>query len=185
MRLQLFLWLGFVAGLTCPADTNVVSSSTTQSPKPEAAEQPGADPQNPNALPQRAEQLRLQCIQGRRYICGRVVQILPDGLVVDSGYSALLKPPFNQSWVVRGNVSVTRSPSLIEERKPDAVCVGLVFLSNFPKRPPVKNYDYVVIHGYPAGEHEYSPVPGVKKSLRRFSASLERAVSANLKAGGR
>jgi hypothetical protein len=103
-------------------------------------------------------------------------------LVVDSGYSALLNPPFNQSWVVRGNVSVTKNPSLVEEKKPDAICVGLVFLSNIPKKPSVKPYDYVVIHGYPAGEHEYAPVPGVQKTIRRFSASLERAVSANLAA---
>ncbi|MGH7970059.1 MAG: hypothetical protein ACREIC_15160, partial [Limisphaerales bacterium] len=84
--------------------------------------------------------------------------------------------------VVRGNVSVTRNPSLVEEKKADAVCVGLVFLTNIPKRPSVKPYDYVVIHGYPAGEHLYRPVPGVEKKIRQYSASLERAVSANLAA---
>jgi hypothetical protein len=135
-----------------------------------------------HALAVKAEQLRMQCIEGRRYICGRVLQICTNGLVVDSGYSALLNPPFNHSWVVRGNVSVSRNPSLVEEKKPDAICVGLVFLSNIPKRPPVKPYDYVVIHGYPAGEHLYTPVPGVQKKIREFSASLERAVSANLAA---
>jgi len=39
-----------------------------------------------------------------------------------------------------------------------------------------------VIHGYPAGEHLYSPVPEVKKTIRQFSASLERAVSLTLAA---
>jgi hypothetical protein len=55
-----------------------------------------------------------------------------------------------------------------------------VFLTNVPKRPVVKAYDYVVIRGYPTGEYVYTPVPGVEKKLRRFSASLERAVQINL-----
>ena len=178
-RLSLILMLG--AGLSCPADTNTVSSTNkTKAPEANTAAKTSLDTQN--ALAQRAELLRMQCIEGRRYVCGRVMQILPEGLVVDSGYAALLNPPFNQSWVVRGNVSVTKNPSLVEEKKPDAICVGLVFLSNIPKKPTVKPYDYVVIHGYPAGEHVYAPVPGVEKTIRQFSASLERAVSANLAA---
>jgi YVTN family beta-propeller protein len=129
---------------------------------------------------QRAEQVRNKCIEGRRFIAGRVVQVTPDGLVVDSGYSQLLSPPFNHSWVVSGTASVDRDAHAVESKRPDAVCVGLVFLSNIPKRPPVKIYDYVVIHGYPAGDHVYVPVPGVEKTVRRFSASLERAVELNL-----
>ena len=167
------------AALSSLADTGVVGSTNSAArPRENQASQSASEVQNAQA--QRAEQLRMACIEGRRYICGRVTQILPDGLVVDSGYSSLLNPPFNQSWVVRGNVSVTKSPSLVEENKPDAVCVGLVFLTDIPKRPAVKAYDYVVIHGYPAGKHAYAPVPGVQKDLRRYSASLERAVSANL-----
>ncbi len=165
------------AGAACLADTNVVS-------KQAAAESAGTNQAaKANSEAQRAEQLRMQCIEGRRYICGQVVQILSDGLVVDSGYSSLLNPPFNRSWVVHGNVSVTKSSNLVEEKKPDAICVGLVFLTNTPKRPAVKPYDYVVIHGYPAGDYAYAPVPGVQKTIRRFSASLERAVSANLATG--
>jgi hypothetical protein len=33
------------------------------------------------------EQVRTGCIEGRRLICGKVLKILPDGLVVDSGYT--------------------------------------------------------------------------------------------------
>ena len=73
-----------------------------------------------------------------------------------------------------------RDASTVEEKKPDAICVGLVFLGNIPKRPAVKNYDYVVIHGYPMGEYRYVPVSGVQKTIRRFSASLERAVQINV-----
>jgi hypothetical protein len=127
-----------------------------------------------------SEQIRTRCIEGRRYIAGRVVQVYTNGIVVDSGYSKLLAPPLNRSWLVPGTVSLSRDSSAVEESKPDAICSGLVFLSNIPKRPAVKNYDYVVIHGYPAGKYVYTPVAGVEKTIRRYSASLDRAVDLNL-----
>jgi hypothetical protein len=127
-----------------------------------------------------AEQIRTRCIEGRRYVAGRVLQVYTNGIVVDSGYSKLLSPPFNRSWLVPGTASVSRDSSAVEENKSDAICTGLVFLSNIPKRPAVKNYDYVVIHGYPAGKYVYAPVAGVEKTIRRFSASLDRAVEFNL-----
>ncbi|HTI68657.1 MAG TPA: hypothetical protein VMF06_01730 [Candidatus Limnocylindria bacterium] len=130
---------------------------------------------------QQAERLRAECVEGRRYVAGRVLEVTPQGLVVDSGYSALLSPPLNQSWVVKGNVTVTRDPNAVEEKHPDAVCIGPVFLGDFPKRPAVKAFDYVVIHAYPAGEQTYQPVPGVEKTLRRYCASLERAVDSKMK----
>ncbi|HTL54452.1 MAG TPA: hypothetical protein VL361_02185 [Candidatus Limnocylindrales bacterium] len=128
---------------------------------------------------QKVEQIRTRCIEGRRYIAGRVLEVTPDGLVIDSGYSRLLSAPFNKSWLVTGTATIERDPTLVEENKPDAICSGLLLLSNFPKRPAVKNYDYVVIHGYPAGNYVYVPAPGIKKTIRRFSASLERAVESN------
>ena len=103
-------------------------------------------------------------------------------MVVDSGYAGLLKPPLNQSWVVRGTAEVKRDPAAVEEKKSDAVCIGLVFLTGIPKKPQVHEYDYVVIHAYPAGQHVYTPVPGVQKTIRRFSGSLERAIKLNLEA---
>jgi len=144
------------------------------------AETNSANPTNSAPAPQKAEQIRTRCIEARRYVAGRVLEVTPDGLVVDSGYSRLLSPPFNKSWTVTGTATIDRDPTLVEENKPDAICAGLVLLSNFPKRPAVKNYDYVVIHGYPAGNYAYVPAPGVKKTIRRFSASLERAVETNL-----
>jgi hypothetical protein len=159
------------------APSNATASSTESN----------STPAQTNALNayQRAEQIRTACIEGRRFIAGRVVQVTPGGLVVDSGYKQLLSPPFNHSWVVSGRASVDREAHAVEQNSPDAICVGLVFLSNIPKRPPVKNYDYVVIHGYPAGKYDYVPVPGVEKVVRRFSASLERAVEINLAASER
>ncbi len=132
------------------------------------------------ARAQVAEKIRAECIEARRYVAGRVIEITPVGLVVESGYSALLQPPFNQSWVVHGNATVQADSPAPEEKHPDAVCRGQVYLTNTPRRPKVKPYDYVVIHAYPAGEEVYRPVPGVEKTLRRYSASLENAVKFEL-----
>jgi hypothetical protein len=67
-------------------------------------------------------------------------------------------------------------------RMPDSIAVGLVFLTDIPKRPAVHQYDYVVLHGYPAGQYDYVPVPGVTKTIRRFAGGLETAVRLNLQA---
>jgi hypothetical protein len=164
-----------LASLTTLAETNAVISTDVP-----ASTRAGGRQQAEIITGQEVEQLRTRCIEGRRYIAGRVVQINSDGIVVDSGYSKLLSPPFNRSWLVAGTASVSRDASLVEEKKADAICAGLVFLSNIPKRPAVKSYDYVVIHGYPAGKYVYVPAPGVEKTIRRFSASLDRAVESNL-----
>jgi hypothetical protein len=146
---------------------------------------PGVAQTNRINSPSSTEQIRADCVNGRRYICGRVVQLVPEGLVVDSGYTSLLKPPFHNSWVVAGNVSASRDSSAVEGKALDSVCIGLVFLTDIRKRPAVKLYDYVVIHGYPAGQYSYVPVPKIQKTIRKFSGGLERAVKLNLEAGAK
>jgi hypothetical protein len=135
------------------------------------------------ALAQQAEQIRAVCVNGRRRICGQVVQVTSGGLVVDSGYIDLLRPELSQSWVALGTVATSRPVNLVEESVPGSPCIGLVFLADIPKRPAVKIYDYVIIEAYPAGEYSYQPVPGVIKNIRRFSARLEGAVQWTLDAG--
>jgi hypothetical protein len=165
---RIFAFAGLISLL--PITALAQSSTNTNSPPPPAAA----------ASARGSEEIRAACVEGRRYICGKVVQIVADGLVVDSGYPDLLNPPLNKSWVVPGTASVTRNPAAIEEKKPDAICVGLVFLTAFPKKPKVNEYDYVTLHVYPCGKYEYKPVRGVEKTIRRFSGSLERAVTLNL-----
>ncbi len=128
------------------------------------------------------EQVRNACIEGRRYVCGRVVQIVPGGIVVESGYTSLMKPPVHTSWVLPSTISATRDPDAIERHDPDSPCIGLVFVTDIPKRPTVKLYDYVVLHVYPAGQYTYTPVPPVTKTIRRFSAGLDTAVKLTLSA---
>jgi hypothetical protein len=127
-----------------------------------------------------SEEIRSACIEGRRYVCGKVLQAAKDGVVVESGYADLLEPPLNKSWVVRGTATVKKPSNALEEKRPDAICVGTVFLTGIPKKPAVHEYDYVVLHAYPAGEYVYRPVPGVEKTVRRFSGSLELAVRLSL-----
>ncbi|MFZ0826163.1 MAG: hypothetical protein WAO02_01950 [Verrucomicrobiia bacterium] len=136
------------------------------------------------SIVQQAEQMRAVCINGRRSICGKVLKILPDGLVVESGYTNLLRKPLDRSWLVPGTVTASRDPNLVESNTPGSICAGLVALTNLPKsrRARPKLYDYVVIEGYPAGQYSYTSVGSLQRTVRRFSASLETAVRLNLQA---
>lgn len=138
----------------------------------------------PSKLPAaRAETIRSECIHGRRMICGKILKVLPDGLVVDSGYSDLTRPPLNGSWLVSDTVTTTRPANLIEGKAPESIAVGLVYLTDLPKsRVKPKPYDYVVIAGYPAGETTYNSVGTVKRTLRCFTTTLPKAVQLNLAA---
>jgi hypothetical protein len=133
---------------------------------------------------QRVEATRLECIQGRRSICGKILKVLPDGLVVDSGYTDLLRPPLTRGWLVPGSVTTRRTANLVEGNEPDSVAVGVVYLTDLPKsrgKKP-KPYDYVIIEGYPAGQYTYPSVGSVEHTVRRFCTTLPKAVQFNLQA---
>lgn len=163
--------------------TNAVAAAVPDSVGPENSISISNPAPDIRALAQKAEQMRAVCVNGRRHICGQVLQVTPGGLVVDSGYTDLLRPELSHSWVAPGTVTTSRPANLVEENAPGAPCIGLVFLADIPKRPAVKIYDYVVIEAYPAGEYTYQPVPNVTKNLRRFSAKLEGAVQWNIGVG--
>jgi hypothetical protein len=141
-----------------------------------AAVAPSPGPPSESGKIRRQEEIRTGCIAGRRLICGRVLKVLPDGLVIDSGYTGLLRPPLTQSWVVPGDVSVHRDPNVLELNEPGTPCIGLAFLTDVSKRRQVKQFDYIILMGYPAGKYVYSPAPSVKKTIRKFAAGLETAV---------
>ena len=138
------------------------------------------------AFEEATEKIRADCVQGRRMICGRIVKINPDGLVVDSGYTSLMRTPLNKSWLVPGTVQAARDTNLIEGQEPGSVCAGLVCLTAPPKSRTAKPklYDYVVLQGYPAGQYTYTSVGTVQRTIRRFSASLAGALKANRAAAG-
>ena len=135
------------------------------------------NPQNGSA----ADQIRAECIQARGSICGRILKVLPGGLVVESGYTNLLRPPLDRSWLVPGTVETAREPNLVEANEPGCVCVGLVYLTDIPDRDAAKPkpYDYVVIQGYPAGQYTYTSVGTTQRTVRRFSAILQTAIAVN------
>lgn len=130
---------------------------------------------------ERREQTRTACIEGRRSICGKILRVFPDGLLVESGYTNLLREPLTKSWLVPGTVPASRAKNLVESRQPGALCVGTVFLTDLPRRKPHR-YDYVIICGYPTGQYAYTSVGAVRKMVRRFSANLDKAVQTNLAA---
>lgn len=160
-------------------------------PEPSAPAQTSAAPTPAPATPVdpataaiavRAEQIRTECITGRRLICGRVLMVATNGLVVDSGYTDLLRPPLGQSWVIPGTVSANRDPNVLELNEPGSPCIGLVFLTDVSKRKKVHKYDYVVLIGYPAGQYVYKPLPEVEKPIRTFAGGLDSAVRMRLQA---
>jgi len=132
----------------------------------------------PAVIFRNVEQVRAGCLEGRRMICGKILRVLPDGLVVESGYTDLLRPPLTDSWFAPGTVAATRTPNLVESREPGSPCVGTVFLSDLPRSrgKKSKQFDYVILLGYPAGEHTYTSVGTMQKTLRRFTGTLAAAV---------
>ena len=171
------LWLALVLAIwTGCAPQHTVIPPRQNEPTQTAAGAPVLANVNP-------ESVRSDCIAGRRLICGRVLKVLPDGLIVESGYTDLLRPPLTQSWVIPGAASAHRNPAALELNQPGTPCFGLVFLTDLPKRRKVRAYDYVILMGYPAGTYAYGPLPNVTKSIRKFSAGLESAVRLTLQAG--
>jgi hypothetical protein len=177
MRLAL---LFFFAVWSAAAQTNPVASANPSqmiSNSPAEIFRTGTNQEFLTA--QRFEKVRMDCIHARRIVCGKIVKVLPDGLVVDSGYLDLLRPPLNSSWLVPGTAVTARPANLVEASQPDAVCIGLVFLSDLPKTPGVKPalYDYVNLEGFPAGQRIYASVGDLRRTVRKFSTKIEKAVS--------
>lgn len=110
--------------------------------------------------------------------------VLPEGVVVETGYTNLLREPLTRSWLAPATVTASRAENLIESREPGSICVGTIFLTDLPKSKSLKpkRYDYVIIEGYPAGRFTYTSVGTIKKNVRRYSAQLVRAVELNLQA---
>ncbi len=179
------LLFAFVA-LSAPAQTNLTKAANEAGASSPPAPVTFKSETNQNQfITERIQKVRAVCVQNRRSICGKILKILPEGMVVDSGYTNLLRAPINRSWLVPGTASAERAQNLIESQEPGSVCVGLVFLTDTPKPrgPKPKVYDYVIIEGYPTGHYTYASVGDVRRTVRKFSASLKKAVDLNLQTG--
>jgi hypothetical protein len=127
---------------------------------------------------QHVEELRARCINNRRVICGKILKILPEGIVVDSGYTNLMRAPLNQSWLIPGTALAERATNLVETAAPGSICVGQVFLTDLPKPPrgmTPKLFDYVILEGFPMGKYTYTSVGNVEHTVREFSTKVTTA----------
>jgi hypothetical protein len=131
---------------------------------------------------QATEKIRADCVAGRRIVCGRILKILPEGLVVDSGYTNLMRAPLSKSWLVPGTAKTERPENLVESKEAGAVCVGLVFVTALPRSRSAgkpRPYDYVVFQAYPAGTFTYTSVGTIRRTVRRFAGNLSTAIRMN------
>ncbi len=131
------------------------------------------------AVLQHVEELRATCIKNRRMICGKIIKVLPDGIVVDSGYTNLMRAPLNRSWLVPGTANAERATNFVERSEPDSVCYGPVFLTDVPKPPAnakLNAFDFVILEGFPMGDYTYTSVGTVTHTVRRFSTKVTTAV---------
>ena len=109
-------------------------------------------------------------------IAGKVLQKLPNGLLVDSGiYEMPYEPNDKGEYVYHGKSSfIHNTPNQFEESmrrtRPRAVHVGLVLLVDFPKYPDVVDDDLIRALAYPVGEYSYTTAQDARKTVRRFSA---------------
>jgi hypothetical protein len=139
---------------------------------------PPAQTNNDVAPAVRAEQLRAICLQNRRCVCGRVLKVFPNGVLVESGYPSLLRDSLHGAWHLPATVIAERATNLVEKLEPDSMAIGTVFLTDLPRLrgTKIQPYDYVVLHSYPAGEYTYNSVADIHHTVRRFSGGLETAV---------
>ena len=171
-----------VASVSASAQTNPGApgaSLKTISNSPAQSSQ--SDTNQGLALAQRIEDVRTVCIQKRRIICGKILKILPEGIVVDSGYTNLMRVPLNQSWLIPGTVVANRVTNLVEGNEPDSICFGLVFLTDIPKKPGAKPklFDYVNLEGFPMGTYTYISVGNVRRTVREFTTKVANSVRWN------
>ncbi|MGC9941804.1 MAG: hypothetical protein ABSE48_08200 [Verrucomicrobiota bacterium] len=162
------------------------------SPVVSAAPTPAASPASPDTSAQAmdymraTEAIRAICISGRRIICGKIVKVLPGGFIVDSGYTNLMRHALSRAWLIPGTVEAERRPNQIEKNEPDAVCIGLVYLTDTPRsrRGKPKLLDYVDLQAFPAGQFTYNSVGTLQRTVRHYCAGLPAAVQLNRLAAG-
>lgn len=170
-----FAVLVFIAALPAFSQT---------APQPNAAQ---TQRNQSESVAQHVEGVRAACIQSRRVICGKILNVLPDGLVIDSGYTNLMRAPLNRSWLIPGTVVAARAENLVERNEPDAVCIGPVFLTDIPKSRDAKPilHDYVLIEAFPVGQYTYTSVGDIHRTVRKFTPNLSNAVKFKLDESGK
>ena len=122
------------------------------------------------------ERTRANCILSRKMILGKIIKILPEGLVIECGYTNLMDMPNTRSWLIKGTGVAFRPKIQLDADRSDGICVGLIFLSDVPKSRGITKkpmlYDYVTVEGFPMGHYTYVSVGSVQRTVERFTSNL-------------
>jgi hypothetical protein len=159
--------------------TNAATADTKDEVEEQTKDQAIYDNQLLASQQFQVEVLRNRVFQTCRIVWGRVVQKLPGGLLVDSGEEpvpeALKSEP---EFEAHGNMTTTHKTEGDEAKEPGAQCKGLVFLADYPDYGPAVVGDYVQILVYRMGDYIYRPAFGGQKTVRKFTADLDKAIAA-------
>jgi hypothetical protein len=110
-----------------------------------------------------------------RLIAGKVLQKLPNGLLVDSGVYEMPSDGGGQIYsgerVYHGKaIFFLNSPSQYDEAVRRNRYVGLVLLVDFSRYSDAVDDDLIKALAYPVGEYSYTTSQGAQKTIRKFSA---------------
>jgi hypothetical protein len=109
-------------------------------------------------------------------IQGKVIQKIPEGLLIDSGRDGLERakmgePGFDsQGYLVGSDEWVTENNT-----HPDTIYIGIVLLTDYGKYQSVADDEFVASFGFPAGFYTYDTVNNSSKTIRKFTAIISKA----------
>lgn len=116
-----------------------------------------------------------QLIDSSRTVAGKVIQKLPDGLLVDSGAEVMAEVGKTEFTYGKYSVSSVTHTGVGEGNQPGTTCLGLVLLQDHPRYSDMVDGAYVKVIAYPIGQYQYTTVQNASKTVRKFSADLDRA----------
>jgi len=116
--------------------------------------------------------------QGSRTISGKIIQKIPEGLLVDSGREAIDEVGHTDvEFDAQGNMGTSTTATLQEGDTAAAECLGLVLLEDHPREAQLVDDNVVVMLGYPDGQFTYKAVSGGEKTVRKFTTDFNKAFS--------
>ena len=111
-----------------------------------------------------------------RTVSGKIIQKIPEGLLVESGQSEIDQVGHTDVEFDRmGNMSTSTTATLQEGDTARSLCLGLVLLEDHPRYDQLVDDNVVVILAYPDGQFSYKSVGGGQKTVRKFTADFNRA----------
>jgi hypothetical protein len=127
---------------------------------------------------QELDALKKNFAQGSRTISGRIIQKIPEGLLVDSGREDIDEVGHKDiEFDSQGNMATSLTTTVQEGDTAGATCLGLVLLEDHPRAAELVDDNVVVTIGYPDGQFSYKAVSGGQKTIRKFTTDFNKAFS--------